>query len=266
MYTGKAVRLERLFNRTTRRCIIVPLDHGVSHGPIAGLSDVRRIVSEVAEGGADAVLMHKGLVRNGHRAGGRDLGLIVHLSASTDLSPTPNAKILVASVEDAIKLGADGISVHVNMGDASEGAMLADLGRTAREAAAWGMPLLAMMYARGEHIKDPFAPAVVAHTARVAAELGADIVKVPYTGNKADFAGIVASCPIPIVIAGGPKVNSPREFLQTAYEAMQAGAVGLSVGRNIFQHTYPQGLVAALAGIVHANWSVDRALSITGEA
>ncbi len=265
MHIGKSIRLERLFNRLTKRCIIVPMDHGVSVGPIPGLVDAKSAVTEVAEGGADAVLMHKGLVRCGHRHGGRDLGLIVHLSASSNLGPAANSKVLVASVEDAIKLGADGISVHVNMGDASEGAMLADLGRVAREASDWGMPLLAMMYGRGPLITDAYDPQVVAHCARVAVELGADVVKVPYTGDMDSFAHVVDSCCVPVVIAGGPKMDSTREFLQMAHDSIKAGGTGLSVGRNIFQHARPRMLVAALSGLVHANWTVEQALSVVGE-
>ncbi len=266
MHIGKSIRMERLFNRTTRRCIIVPLDHGVSVGPIQGIENARNAVTEVAEGGADAVLMHKGLVRCGHRLSGRDVGLIVHLSASSNLGPAANSKVLVASVEDALKLGADGVSVHVNMGDTSEGSMLADLGRVAREAADWGMPLLAMMYARGPMITDAFDPRTVAHCARVAVELGADVVKVPYTGDMESFARVVEACCVPVVIAGGPKMDSTADFLQMVSDSMRAGAAGLSVGRNIFQHERPRMLVAALSGLVHANWTVEQALSVVGES
>ena len=265
MHIGKSIRMERLFNRTTKRCIIVPMDHGVSVGPIPGLVDTKTAVAEVAEGGADAVLMHKGLVRCGHRHGGRDLGLIVHLSASSNLGPAANTKVLVASVEDALKMGADGISVHVNMGDIAEGSMLADLGRIAREAGDWGMPLLAMMYARGPLVANSYAPEVVAHCARVAVELGADIVKVPYCGDIDSFAHVVDSCCIPVVIAGGEKMDSTREFLQVVHSSIRAGASGLSVGRNVFQHPRPRMLVAALSGIIHANWTIEQAMSVVGE-
>ena len=102
MMLGKAVRLERIFNRNNDRTIVVPMDHGVTVGAIEGLTDMRATVNQVSEGGANAVLMHKGLVRCSHRGRGRDVGLIIHLSASTNLSPMPNAKTLVGSVEVAI--------------------------------------------------------------------------------------------------------------------------------------------------------------------
>ncbi|MFV0422030.1 2-amino-3,7-dideoxy-D-threo-hept-6-ulosonate synthase [Oleidesulfovibrio sp.] len=266
MHIGKSIRMERIFNRTTNRTIVVPLDHGVSVGPIDGLVDMRHTVNQVAEGGADAVLMHKGLVRCGHREGGRDVGLIVHLSGSTGISPIPNSKTLCASVEDAIKHGADGISVHVNLGDMNEREMLGDLGRVSAIAAEWGMPLLAMMYARGPEVKDPYDGKVVAHCARVAVELGADVVKVPYTGDMDSFAHVVEACCVPVVIAGGPKLDSTRSLLQIVHDSIRAGGAGLSIGRNIFQHERPRELVKALRGLVHEDWDVEQALETVGEA
>lgn len=265
MQLGKSIRLERIINRETKRCIIVPMDHGVTVGPIPGLVDARKAVAEVAEGGADAVLMHKGLIRCSHRKSGRDVGLIVHISGGTALSPTPNTKVLVASVQEAVRLGADGVSVHVNLGDEADGSMLADLGRIAREADDWGMPLLAMVYARGPHIKNPFDPDVIAHSARVATELGADIVKVPYCGDIGSFNHVVESCCIPVVIAGGEKMDSTREFLQVVHDSLKAGGAGLSVGRNVFQHPHPRMLMQALHGIVHGGKNVDEALAEMGE-
>jgi len=252
-------------NRTTGNCIIVPMDHGVSVGPLEGLENMRRAVSDVAEGGADAVLGHKGLARCGHRKGGRDVGLILHLSSSTELSPHPNAKILTATVEDAIKLGADGISMHVNLGDPSEARMLEDLGRISGIAGDWGMPLLVMAYARGPKIPDSLAPDVVAHSARVAAELGADMVKVPYTGDMDSFNRVVEGCCVPVLIAGGPKNDSNKGFLQMVSDAMKAGSRGISIGRNVFQAPRPRLMVQALSGIVHAGWSVEQALDVIGK-
>jgi len=262
MLLGKTVRLERIFNRNTHRTIIVPMDHGVTVGPIDGLIDMREAVNQVAEGGANAVLMHKGLPRCSHRGRGRDVGLIIHLSASTSLSPYPNAKTLVASVEDAIKLGADGVSVHVNLGDETERDMLAHLGDISSRAAEWGMPVLAMIYARGPKVKNEYDPAVVAHCARVGTELGADVVKVPYTGDIESFARVTEACCIPVVIAGGPKVHNDRELIQMAHDAIQAGGSGLSIGRNVFQHARPSRMVQALHGIVHLDWEVDQAMEL----
>jgi class I fructose-bisphosphate aldolase len=262
MHLGKAIRMERIMNRNNGRTIVVPLDHGATVGPIYGIVDLRGTVDQVAEGGANAVLMHKGIPRCSHRAGGKDIGLIIHLSASTSLSPHPNAKTMVGSVTDAIKLGADAVSIHVNLGDETEPQMLSDLGALCSEANEWGMPVLAMMYARGPKIKDEYAPQVVAHCARVGVELGADIVKVNYTGDPESFARVVEGCCVPVVIAGGPKLDSDRDLVQMVHDSIQAGGSGLSVGRNIFQHANPAMIVAALNKVVHEDWTVDAAMEL----
>ncbi len=263
---GKEIRMERIMNRAKMTTVIVPMDHGVSMGPVSGLTDMKQAVNEAAVGGANAVVMHKGLVKSGHRGGGPDLGLIVHLSGSTSLSPEPYAKTLVCTVEEAIKLGADAVSVHVNLGNDAEKDMLTDLSNVARISNEWGMPLLAMIYPRGERIKDEFDAEVIKHAARIGAELGADLVKVPYSGSPDTFIKVVEGCGVPVVIAGGPKMNSDREVLEMVHGAMSAGARGLSIGRNVFQHYTPSIMIKAMGKIVHENASVEEALEVLAES
>ncbi len=260
---GKEIRLERFMNRKTGRSVLVPMDHGVSVGPIHGITDMKQAMSQVADGGANGVVVHKGVVARGHRKSGPDMGLILHLSASTSLSPEPNAKTLVATVEEAIKLGADGVSVHVNIGDGREKEMLADFGFVARIAAEWGMPLLAMVYPRGEKISNEYDLEVVQHCARLGAELGADVVKVSYTGTPETFSKVVEGCHIPVIIAGGPKMESERAVFEMVKDAIDAGAAGTSIGRNVFQHKDPTKIVKALCKLVHENASVEEAMEIT---
>ncbi|WP_456484647.1 2-amino-3,7-dideoxy-D-threo-hept-6-ulosonate synthase [Desulfurobacterium sp.] len=262
MKIGKAIRLERIINRKTGKTVIIPMDHGVSMGPIPGIINIRESIDKVANGGANAIIIHKGLVRHGHRKRGKDVGLIIHLSASTSLSPKPNTKVIVCSVEEAIKIGADGVSVHVNLGDINEDKMLEDFGAIAESCLEWGMPLIAMMYARGEGIKNPFDPDVVAHCARVAAELGADIVKVAYTGDTETFRKVVEGCPIPVVIAGGPKMSNDMEILEMVEGAMKAGGAGVSIGRNAFQHEDPEKIVRAISLIVHEGKTAKEAAKV----
>ncbi|MBQ9452531.1 MAG: 2-amino-3,7-dideoxy-D-threo-hept-6-ulosonate synthase [Desulfovibrio sp.] len=262
MYLGKKVRLERILNRTDGRTIIVPMDHGVTMGLVDGLMDMRATVNDMATGGADAVLMHKGLVRCSHRNAGKDVGLILHLSASTALTPNGNTKTLVCTVEEALRHGADGVSVHVNLGDPDERLMLADLGRVAATCDDWGVPLLAMMYARGPEVKDSYSRNAVAHCARVGMELGADIVKVSYTGDPESFADVTACCCIPVVIAGGPRMDSTRDILEMVHGSLLAGGAGISIGRNVFQHPRRVNLVRGLRALVHENATVDEALAL----
>ena len=258
---GKAIRLERIIDRNSRRTVIVPMDHGVTVGPIAGLEDMRVTIDDVVEGGANAIIVHKGIVGAGHRGSGRDVGLIVHLSGSTALGPDPNAKTPVCTVEEAIRLGCDAVSIHVNVGAATEPAMLSHLADVARSCADWAIPLVAMMYARGAKVDDEYGVRFVKHAARVGAELGADVVKCNYTGSPDTFHEAVAGCPVPVVIAGGPKTDTDEQILRMVEGALKAGAAGVSIGRNAFQHASPRHIVRAIGMMVHGGSSVEDSLA-----
>ncbi|MFX1297066.1 MAG: 2-amino-3,7-dideoxy-D-threo-hept-6-ulosonate synthase [Promethearchaeota archaeon] len=257
---GKAIRLERIIDRQTKRTIIVPMDHGMSAGPIKGLEKLKIMVDLVAEGGANAVLGHLGLPMYGHRRSGKDVGLIIHLSASTSLGPSPNSKILVTTVEEAIKIGADAVSIHINIGDETEAEMLRTLGEVSYKCRDWGMPLLAMMYPRGKKITDEHKVEYVKIVARVAAELGVDIVKTNYTGSIETFKEVTRGCGAPVIIAGGPKKETTKDLLQTIKDSLEAGGVGVAIGRNVFQANNPTKMVRAIYRIVHENWDVSEAL------
>jgi predicted phospho-2-dehydro-3-deoxyheptonate aldolase len=259
---GKKIRLERIIDRNSNRTVIIPMDHGVTVGPIEGLEDMRTAIGNVVAGGANAILMHKGVVRAGHRGTGKDVGLIVHLSGGTSLSPDPNAKVLVCTVEEAIKLGADAVSVHINLGAETDKEMLQQLGYIGQDCLEWQMPLIAMMYTRGAKIKNEYDVNNVKHAARVGAELGADIVKVVYTGSVDSFKKVVQGCPVPVVIAGGPKMDSDRDIFKMVKGALEAGAAGLSIGRNAFQHKNPTKMVKALSKMVHKNATVEDAVKV----
>jgi predicted phospho-2-dehydro-3-deoxyheptonate aldolase len=257
---GKKIRIERMIDRNSRKTVIIPMDHGVTVGPIEGLADMRTTISKVVAGGANAILMHKGIVQAGHRGTGEDVGLIVHLSAGTAMSPDPNAKELICTVEEAIKLGADAVSVHINLGAETDKEMLRQLGQVSERCFEWQMPLVAMMYARGPKIKDEYNVDNVKQAARVGAELGADIVKVVYTGSVKSFAGVVEGCPVPVVIAGGAKMDSDEDIFRMVEGALEAGAAGVSIGRNAFQHKDPTRMVQALSTMVHEGATVDEAV------
>ena len=181
------------------------------------------------------------------------------------MGPDPNHKVLVCSVEKAIKLGADAVSIHINIGAEDEPEMLRDFGSVSEKCFEWGMPLLAMVYPRGQKVPDEKDPEAVKLAARIAAELGADIVKVPYTGSVETFKEVVDGCPVPVVIAGGPRVNNEEDVLRMVYDSIQAGGVGVSIGRNVFQHKNPIVMVKAVSSIVHDDATVKEALTILEE-
>ncbi len=259
---GKKIRLERIIDRNTNRTVIVPMDHGMTVGPIAGLVQIPPAANLVAEGGANAAVVHRGAAMFGHRGYGKDLGLILHLSASTSLSPDSNRKVLVAAVEDALQMGADAVSIHVNLGADDEAQMLRDFGPVSSACQRWGMPLLAMIYTRGPKIKSEYDVRYVRHAARVGAEMGADIVKVPYTGSPETFREVVEGCASHVVIAGGEKMESDDDVLRMVDGALKAGGAGVSIGRNVFQHRRPDLMMRAIVAIVHGGATPAEAAGI----
>lgn len=260
MMIGKKIRLERIINRHTGRTVIAPMDHGVSNGPMKGIIDIDKTVESISQGGADAILMHKGIVEQGHRGYGKDIGLIVHLSASTSLAPNPNNKVIVTSVEKAIQLGADAVSVHVNLGSETESEMLQELGEISETCSYWGIPLLAMMYPRGQKVENEHDVELVKHAARVGSELGVDIVKTNYTGDPDSFKEVVEGALVPVVIAGGPKVNTDEELLQMVKDSIEVGGAGVAFGRNLFQAENPGKITKAISEVVHNDLEVNEAL------
>lgn len=258
---GKKRRLRRIF-RDDGRTVIVPMDHGATSGPVRGIVNMEETVNQLLEGEVDAVVLHRGIAK--HVDVGK-AGLIVHLSAITRLGPDPNNKVQVCSVEEALRIGGDAVSVHVNVGSQQEDRMLVKLGRVADDCDKYGVPLLAMMYPRGPKIQNEHAVEAVAHAARLGAELGADLIKTNYTGTIETFKEVVQCCPVPVIIAGGPKAETVREVLQTVYDSIKAGGSGFSIGRNVFQHKNPTLMVKALSAIVHHDASVKEALKILGE-
>lgn len=255
---GKRLRLRRLLGADGRG-VVVPMDHGVSDGPLAGLERPAETTAAVVRGGADSVIVHKGIVRTIAPQLG-DVGFWLHVSAGTALNPDPNDKVLVATVEEAIRLGADGISIHVNVGSPQESKMLADLGRIATECDTLGMPLLAMMYPRGHDIRSPHDAQHVKRVARLGYELGADVVKVPYTGDAESFREVVRGVDVPVLISGGPKADDEKTFLLQIAGSLEAGGAGVSVGRNFWQHRNPAAMTRAAARVIHDRVSVDDAI------
>ncbi|MDO8871919.1 MAG: 2-amino-3,7-dideoxy-D-threo-hept-6-ulosonate synthase [Methanoregula sp.] len=255
---GKDIRIERIMDRNTARSVIVPMDHGFSMGQIDGLTDMTKTISEVSDGGANAIVLHKGMVKRGHRRHGRDIGLIIHLSGSTSMNPDPDDKVQVCTVEEAIALGADAVSIHINLGAPNESKMLEIGAKVAKDCNRWAMPLLTMIYPRGKGI-DPFSAQSVGHCVRVAEELGADLIKTNYPGDPEAFKKIVKSCSVPVFIAGGEKC-ADLESLKIIREAVRAGGAGVCVGRNAFQREDTRTFVKALCRVVHEESDPDSVL------
>ncbi|MFI1812152.1 2-amino-3,7-dideoxy-D-threo-hept-6-ulosonate synthase [Streptomyces sp. NPDC020422] len=251
-YSARSLRLKRLFRHRDQRLMVVPLDHSIADGPLIARGGLDGLVGQLVGNGVDAVVLHKGSLRHVHTDRFAGMSLIMHLSASTAHAPDPDAKYLVTGVEEALRHGADAVSVHVNLGSQDERQQIADLGAVADVCDRWNVPLLAMMYPRGPRISNPRDPGLVVHTATLAADLGADIVKTLYTGSPDDMADIVAACPIPVIVAGGVRVDAEDQVLDFVSDAVRGGAAGVAMGRNVFQAPDPGAMARKIAQIVHS--------------
>ncbi|MES3517777.1 MAG: 2-amino-3,7-dideoxy-D-threo-hept-6-ulosonate synthase [Natronomonas sp.] len=259
MQTGKAARLERI--GTDGRYVIVPMDHGITLGAVRGLVDIESTIDAVTRGGADSVLTQKGIAPRVH-SNLNDAGYIVHLNGSTAIGPDSNDKRTTGSVKTAIRSGADAVSFHINVGSNYEREQIEELGELTDEAAEYGLPVLAMTYARGPDI-DSTDPESLGHAARLGEELGADIIKTGYSGDAESFERVCESTRLPVVIAGGAP-DGDLETLQAVRGAMDAGAAGVSMGRTIFQHDDPEQIAAAVAGVIHDELTAAEALEEAG--
>ncbi|TDR73331.1 2-amino-3,7-dideoxy-D-threo-hept-6-ulosonate synthase [Paludibacterium purpuratum] len=254
MNIGKKSRLARLFHPVSGRGVIVPLDHGATLGPIQGLTDPAQCIAKLCGDLSlvQGLVLHRGVLEQVSSVlSPYDLpARVLHLSASTAVSPKVTEKALVASVEDALRMGADAVSVHVNLGVDAEPDMLRDFGLVSSYCQQWGMPLLAMMYTRVDG-QVSNATAHVAHAARLAAEMGADLVKVGYPGSAEAMEEVVGGCFIPVLIAGGEKCADNQQALQMVAQAIAGGAAGVCMGRNVFQQEHAADFINEVGLAVH---------------
>jgi fructose-bisphosphate aldolase/2-amino-3,7-dideoxy-D-threo-hept-6-ulosonate synthase len=259
MHTGLNARLDRI--STDGNYFVVPMDHGITMGAVTGLKDIESTIDGVTRGGADAVLTQKGIAPRVH-PNKNEKGYIIHLNASTTIGPDEDDKRMSGTVEEAVRAGADAVSLHINVGSEYEPKQLEDLARVTEEATRLGIPVLAMAYARGEGI-DGTDPESLGHAVRFAEELGADVVKTGYSGDADSFEHVVESTRLPVVIAGGSK-GTDRETIEAVRGTMDAGGAGVSMGRSIFQHDDPEAIATAVSAVVHDDATTDEALDRAG--
>jgi len=264
-HAGHAARLARL--STDDRFLIVPMDHGITLGAVDGLKRIEETIDAVTRGGADAVLTQKGIAPRVH-PNANGAGYVVHLNASTAVGPDSNDKRPTGTVEGAIRAGADAVSMHINVGSDYEREQIEFLAELTETADDYGLPTLAMAYARGANLtgEDPEHDAdYLGHAVRLAEELGADVVKTAYSGDRETFRHVCESTALPVVIAGG-EPEGDRATLAAVRGAVDAGAAGVSMGRSIFQHDDPEAITRAVSAVVHEDADPEDALHVAGLA
>ena len=261
METGKILRLRRLFSK--EKTVIVPIDHALYTGPVEGIENLEKVVGEISRTQVDAILITPAMLTRVRDVIG-NLATVVRIDGTHTRLGSHLEKInLITSVEHALKVGADVVVINVFVGTENEDELLTKLGKVATSCCRWGVPLMAEMipsyilkyhYAREEGTFDlQRAADEIKLASRLGVELGADIIKTHYTGTIDTFREVVSTTPVPVVIAGGPKARGDKEFLKLVWEAIQAGAKGICIGRNVWQRKNLKRMLSALCQVVHNN-------------
>ena len=230
------------------------MDQGLEHGP----SDFNEknidpdYVFKIAEkGGFTGFAIQKGIAQKYAQNYAGKTPLILKLNGRTNINPREDVySSPVASVKEAVKLGADAIGYTLYVGSPNEAIMFNEFGEIQAEAKEYGMPTIVWAYPRGHYVKNEKDPATIAYAARCALELGADIVKVNYPGTQKGFEKVVSAAQKCHVISSGGSKLSDKDFLKKAKEVMAAGAKGFAVGRNVWQRNDPLKITKELKQII----------------
>ena len=246
--------MDKLSKITTNgKAIYLAYDHGLEHGPIdlKGKSiDPKYILDLAVQGGYNAIVLQKGVAEKYYPSYREKIPLIVKLNGKTRLVGGEPISSQVCSVVEAVELGAAAVGYTIYLGSQHEAKMLKEFGRIEEEADRHNLVVIGWIYPRGKGVKDDDSPEITAYAARVGLELGADMVKIKYCGSKECFAQAVqAAGKTKVVLSGGPKV-SDEEFLEVVRNIMAAGAIGLAVGRNVWQRENPLEITQKIKEIV----------------
>jgi DhnA family fructose-bisphosphate aldolase class Ia len=263
--TGKRIRLGRLIDPATGTCRIVALDHGMTSPQfLEGLTDTTARVREAVDGGANVLMLGRGIAGQSWQAFAGRAALALMLTAAAAGRPEGATITPISSVEEALRIGADAVVVYVALSGDDEPDMIRYLSAVGESCDAHGVPLIAEAefpnaYASRDAVDARYGASYLRRNARLCAELGADIVKVNWSGDQESFATIVSACGRPVVLAGGP-VLPDAELLGRMEQARDAGAIGYSVGRNVFEHPHAEAMTRALTSVFTSGVSAKEAL------
>src|SRR5256886_3618704 len=230
---GMERRRSRL-NGANGRTFLLAIDHGLPAGPIPGIERPAELLRRLGSAPVSGLIVNPGLVPSLSNEIPPEWGLVVHLSAGTLLGSRPTSKVLGSTVEHAVSMGADAVSVQISFRTPDEDRMVMDAGHIVDAARSFGVPVLMMAYAAAAPGTPSEDRAAAAHAARAAAEIGATLVQTNFAASADGVRTIVRGCPVPVVVAGGPRILPENAFLEGLRETMRAGAAGIAVGRPGF--------------------------------
>jgi DhnA family fructose-bisphosphate aldolase class Ia len=256
--TGREVRLSSIF-REDGRAVVVALDHGGIAGPLPGIEDPRETVRACVEGGADAILTTRGVVKAALPEWRRQTSIILRATGGFTTLGGGFEEELISTPQAALAAGAACLALTVKFGHPREGHFISKASLVADECAALGLPLMieALLGVPGMKAGDPEGIMVAA---RAAQELGADIVKTRYTGSPESFRRVTAGCPVPVLILGGEAGRGAEALFSEVRDSLEAGGRGVAIGRALWSSGQSKAMVEALVGLVHEDWSLAQAL------
>ncbi len=253
---GMANRMHRMFSPASGNTVMLAVDHGYFMGPTRRLEDARATIAPLAPY-ADALALTRGLLRHSVDPT-TSVPIVLRVSGgSTILKEDLSHEAVTTSMEEAVRLNVSAVALSVFVGAPHEHESLVHLSELVDDAEAAGLPVMAIT-AVGKELEKRDAR-YLALACRVSAELGARIVKTYYCD---DFSKVVEGCPVPLVVAGGPKLDSDEAALTLARHAIDEGAHGIDMGRNIWQSDRPVAMLKALRAIVHEKATVREALDV----
>src|SRR3989338_2684899 len=251
---GMKNRLSKIISPKTGKTVMLAVDHGYFQGPTTGLRTPKESLAPLLPY-ADSLFVTRGILRNCIDPNA-NIPIFLRVSGGPSILGELSNEDITTSMKDALRLNAVGVGLSIFVGAKNEDRTISNLGRLVNEAEEYGIPVLAITAVGKEMERDA---RYLSLACRIAAEMGAHMVKTYYC--KEDFKQIVESCPVPIVIAGGKKIPE-KEALQMASNAINEGAAGVDMGRNIFQSDNPVGMIKAIRAVVHENKSADEAFEI----
>lgn len=263
---GKTIRMNRIF-RQDGKSLMVAINHGLALGPTRGIEHMPRLMPQIMAESPDAFTIHKGVaVRTMDSFAGRAALVLKSTNMTRFFKPEETP---VATVREALRLGADAVAIGLSLADPLEKEAITFAARMVEEAEKYGMPTVTHSYPCGNLLSDDERYSVenVGYATRVSYELGIDIIKTFWTGSRETFAKIVEyGAPAKVVISGGPKCGTLLECMEMTRQGMDAGAAGVTYGRNIWQHEHPAAVVRGLRAIIHDGASAREGLEIASDA
>ena len=263
MTVGKRNRMNRILSPTTGKGLIIAIDHGMALGPMTGITDIAATIKKLAATEkVDAWLLTKGILATCFEPDGRQ-GIILRASGATTIAGEDlTHEGPTASVDTALCLGADALATTAFIGSSYEHETLMNMARLADECHRYDLPLLGVLGVGKTQEDKKLDPQYLALGARVAAEHGVDMVKTYYTPNG--FDRVTAGCPVPVMIAGGPKCETDLDTIKMIGGALSGGARGIVMGRNIWQSSRPAELLDVVWRMIHQNLGIDEAAQTLG--